>query len=411
MLTPVDIQQKKFHVGLGYDKKDVNAFFEMVSESYEQLYRSNAELKEKVATLTDGLQNYKSKEQELEKSIMIAAKDSEESKSKAVKEAKTIELDAKNKAKVIVEDAEKRLKKLEKQIKKLETQYAAYKSNFVYFMQKQFELLGETDFDPKSYIDPQSLQLLGGQGAPAGAASQSSFGSFDGDPQMRDESTLGGFAGNSGMSREDMTSTSAVYTSSLRDNENFVDPFNPDKEQVGRYNPYDGRTVKKKPGSTNFTVTASGSSAKYKKTATTNQAAKSKTTSQHSSTSSTSKASTTGTSTSRTSTSGTSATGTSSTGTHSSTRTTTSHSTTSSTAKADTEKPKQEKTDYSQIKASVASNLNDKSTKEKAEEKIKAEEEIPTVDLDVTSAEVEYDVKDSNLLGDGDSEDDDFTFV
>ena len=46
MLTPVDIQQKKFHVGLGYDKKDVNTFFDSVSESYESLYRSNAELKE-----------------------------------------------------------------------------------------------------------------------------------------------------------------------------------------------------------------------------------------------------------------------------------------------------------------------------------------------------------------------------
>ena len=45
MLTPVDIQQKKFHVGLGYDKKDVNTFFDSVSESYESLYRSNAELK------------------------------------------------------------------------------------------------------------------------------------------------------------------------------------------------------------------------------------------------------------------------------------------------------------------------------------------------------------------------------
>ena len=30
MLTPVDIQQKKFHVGLGYDKKDVNTFFDSV---------------------------------------------------------------------------------------------------------------------------------------------------------------------------------------------------------------------------------------------------------------------------------------------------------------------------------------------------------------------------------------------
>ena len=47
MLTPVDIQQKKFKAGLGYSKDDVTRFFEEVSKSYEELYRSNAELKEK----------------------------------------------------------------------------------------------------------------------------------------------------------------------------------------------------------------------------------------------------------------------------------------------------------------------------------------------------------------------------
>jgi len=91
MLTPVDIQQKKFSIGIGYDKKDVNTFFESVAESYEQLYRSNAELKEKVETLTDGLQHYKSKEAALEKSLMLAEKDSEDTKSRANKEAKNIE--------------------------------------------------------------------------------------------------------------------------------------------------------------------------------------------------------------------------------------------------------------------------------------------------------------------------------
>ena len=46
MLTPVDIQEKTFHSGLGYDKKDVNTFFEEVTKSFAELYRSNAELKE-----------------------------------------------------------------------------------------------------------------------------------------------------------------------------------------------------------------------------------------------------------------------------------------------------------------------------------------------------------------------------
>ena len=143
MLTPVDIQQKKFHSGIGYDKKDVNTFFESVAESYEQLYRSNAELKEKVISLTDGLQNYKSKEEALQKSLMLAEKDSEDTKSKANREAKTIELDAKNKAKIILADAETRLEEIKTEIKQLETQYAMYKSNFASLLKMQFGFLKE----------------------------------------------------------------------------------------------------------------------------------------------------------------------------------------------------------------------------------------------------------------------------
>lgn len=270
MLTPVDIQQKKFHVGLGYDKKDVNTFFESVAESYEQLYRSNAELKDKVTTLTDTLQSYKSKEAELVKSMMLAAKDSEDTKSNANREAKTILLDAKNKAKNMLIDAEERLAKIQEEVTLLTTQYAAYKSNFCSIMKKQFELLKEEDFDVDSYIDDKALSLLGGNPVAQNASGGDSFGAFSGDPQMRDESSLsgmnGGMSGGEFGSGGDVTSTSAVYTSSLSAGENFVDPFNP-KEENGRYNPFDGRTAapKKKTGESSFKVSKPGES-KYKRT-------------------------------------------------------------------------------------------------------------------------------------------------
>ncbi len=257
MLTPVDIQQKKFHIGLGYDKKDVNAFFEEVVASYEELYRSNAELKEKVITLTDGLQNYKSKEASLKKSLMLAEKDSEDTKSKANKEAKSIELEAKNKAKVIIGDAEERLEAIKLEMATLETQYAAYKSNFLSMMKQQYEFLKETDFDGDAAIDERALTLLGGSVAVPSSNNQASFGSFNGDPQMRDESTLGGAGGAGGLSTnpDDVNSTSAVYTSNLQAGENFVDPFNPNKNEPGRYNPYDGRQPDtSKATKTNFTV-------------------------------------------------------------------------------------------------------------------------------------------------------------
>ena len=41
MLTPVDLQQKKFAHGMGYAKKDVDAFFDKVVLSYTELYKSN----------------------------------------------------------------------------------------------------------------------------------------------------------------------------------------------------------------------------------------------------------------------------------------------------------------------------------------------------------------------------------
>ena len=47
MLTPVDIQNKVFKGGIGFDKKDVETFMHELSSDYEQLYRSNVELNDK----------------------------------------------------------------------------------------------------------------------------------------------------------------------------------------------------------------------------------------------------------------------------------------------------------------------------------------------------------------------------
>lgn len=237
MLTPVDIQQKKFHVGLGYDKKDVNTFFDSVSESYESLYRSNAELKEKVSILNDTLQNYRSKESHLEKSLKRAEKDTVETISNATKEAKEIIRDAKIQAKNIVSDAEIRLDRLEDEIALLEAKYTAYKSNFCSLLKKQFEFLGEQDFDPSSMIDDRAWTLMGGEEKQASASAGDGFGAYTGDPQLRDESTLGNFNGAFGSG--DTTSTSAVYTQSLSAGQNFVDPFKP-KDQKD-YNPFDAK--------------------------------------------------------------------------------------------------------------------------------------------------------------------------
>jgi cell division initiation protein len=153
MLTPVDIQQKKFKAGLGYNKDDVSRFFEEVSKSYEELYRSNAELKEKVITLNDALQHYKTTEEQLQKNLLLAEKNSQQSKSNAVKEAKTIELEAKNRANEIVNQAYVDLEEMENKMKMLETRYAEYRSAFAALVRKQFDIIDLGDIDPDAKID------------------------------------------------------------------------------------------------------------------------------------------------------------------------------------------------------------------------------------------------------------------
>ncbi len=217
MLTPVDIQQKKFKSGLGYNKDDVNQFFHEVSVSYEELYRSNAELKEKVITMEDSLQHYKSTEDNLKKSLMLAEKNTEETKTNAAREARNIEAEARSRANEIVKEAREQLVELQNEFKELELRYAEYKQRFIDNARQHLAFLEANDFDPSAKVVDRRA------GGDSGRRSMGSgMGSGMG-PGRDSGSGLGG-AGSVGASREErMSSASNVYGSVLGGE--GIDPF------------------------------------------------------------------------------------------------------------------------------------------------------------------------------------------
>ncbi|SEF43441.1 cell division initiation protein [Eubacterium ruminantium] len=238
MLTPVDIQQKKFKTGFGFNKDDVTRFFEEVSKSYEELYRSNAELKEKVITLNDGLQHYKTTEEQLQKNLMLAEKNSQQSKSNAVKEAKNIELEAKNRANEIVNQAYIDLGEMENKMKELETRYAEYKSEFALLVKRMFNILDLEDIDPDAKIDPKFMSIQkaepkksqaqsssfsgGGLGTSMFESSEDSYDSFaDFDNEFG--SDRGGLGGGMSDNKSMNSNSSNVYGSILGGS--GIDPF------------------------------------------------------------------------------------------------------------------------------------------------------------------------------------------
>lgn len=148
MITPIEIQSKTFKSGgLGYDKKDVDAFFREVLLSYEQIYRENMEMKDKISVLTEGIQYYKTIEKTLQKALVLAEKTAEDTKAQALVTAKNIENEARTRAQIIVADAKNELEHIHAQTIGLLQQYEKYKLQFKNLAAAQIELLESDSFD------------------------------------------------------------------------------------------------------------------------------------------------------------------------------------------------------------------------------------------------------------------------
>ena len=184
MLTPVDVQNKVFKGGIGFDKKDVEAFMEELSSDYSDLYRSNVELKDKVATLNESLQHYRTIEESVQKSLTISEKAAEETINAAQDKARQINIEAELKAEAILADAKDELEKTQEEIFRLQNQHQQFVAQFKKILNAQLQLcegevvdidLGE-GFDMDRYSD-SGFSGFGSEGGLGGGGGYT--GSYD----------------------------------------------------------------------------------------------------------------------------------------------------------------------------------------------------------------------------------------
>ena len=70
-ITPLDIQQKKFHLTFrGYDRKEVDEFLDQVRDEMEKLVREVAELAEFRNTYDERMREFKSREETLKNTMV-----------------------------------------------------------------------------------------------------------------------------------------------------------------------------------------------------------------------------------------------------------------------------------------------------------------------------------------------------
>ena len=243
MLTPVDIQNKVFKGGIGFDKKDVEAFMHELSSDYEQLYRSNVELNDKVATLNESLQHYKSVEDSMQKALTLSEKTAEETVNAANDKARLITTEAEKKAESILEDAKQELIDTKNEIFRLQQQQKKFKEQFTHVLESQLKMMdGEMiDIDLGDDFEPDGFNNSGfGNFSGGGLGSEGGLGSGLG----------GGYTGSNGSGFERTNQDPAYDRGTLN-----MDPFADAMNGGGRFSrqtggSYNGNQTKKKSSKT-----------------------------------------------------------------------------------------------------------------------------------------------------------------
>jgi cell division initiation protein len=119
-ITPIDIQQKKFHVTFrGFEQTEVETFLDQVREEMEALMREVTELREFRQVYDDRMSEVRQKEETVKNTMVMTQKLMEDQKDNARREAALVIKDAEIRSQQIVNSAHEQKVKLEAEIQNL----------------------------------------------------------------------------------------------------------------------------------------------------------------------------------------------------------------------------------------------------------------------------------------------------
>jgi len=140
MLTPLDIHNKEFKKGmLGYSQDEVDAFLDKVEEDYEKLCKENVDLKNRINILQEKLNHYKNMEDTIQNALVVAQTTAQDVVSSSYKKGEVIFNEAEHRAKILVEQANAEVVKINEQFNQIKKQMEIFKTRFRTLLHAQLE--------------------------------------------------------------------------------------------------------------------------------------------------------------------------------------------------------------------------------------------------------------------------------
>lgn len=149
MITPLDIENKKFSKQMmnGYSVEEVDDFLDEITVDYEKSYKQTTELKAKVDELERSLLHYKTIEDTLQNTLVMAQSTAEEVKDVARQQAEQIIKEAEGNARKSVDDLGQEILMKKKELEDIKKQFDVYKAKMESLLISQLELLKEINRD------------------------------------------------------------------------------------------------------------------------------------------------------------------------------------------------------------------------------------------------------------------------
>ena len=141
MFSPIDLETKEFKkVALGgYDKEEIDRFMAMLFQDYKTIYMENISLKDKVNALSSAVTKYKSMEDILQNTLVVAQTTSDELKTAARDRAKAIIDEAEAQAQTALLEAQEKVSNAALEYKNVKLQISAYKKQMMTMLKNVYD--------------------------------------------------------------------------------------------------------------------------------------------------------------------------------------------------------------------------------------------------------------------------------
>jgi len=147
MIMPIDIENKVFKKAKlgGYEIKDVESFLELLIVDYENLFKENAELKEKVVRAEESVKYYNSLELGVTQTIENSQKAADEIKEQAALEAEEIRKNARCESSFTLDELKLEIRAKQIEFEQIKQQMQIYKIKVSSMLEAQLKIIKEEE--------------------------------------------------------------------------------------------------------------------------------------------------------------------------------------------------------------------------------------------------------------------------